>query len=48
MVGAEIESLQSVDVGGVVVVAKKVELVGGRAKESREEEEVIGVSGAMI
>lgn len=48
MVGAEIESLQSVDVGGVVVVAKKVELVRGRVKESREDEEEIGASGAMI
>lgn len=48
IVGTEIESLQSVDAGLVVVVAKTVELVRGSAEEPREEEEVIGVSGAMV
>lgn len=51
MVEAEIESMHSVDVGlvvVVVVVVKEVELVRGRAEETREEEEVIGVSGVMV
>lgn len=49
MVEAEIESMHSVDVGlVVVVVVNEVELVRGRAEETREEEEVIGVSGVMV
>lgn len=48
IVGTKIEFLQSVDAGLVVVVANMVELVRRRAEEPREEEEVIGVLGAMV
>lgn len=41
---AEIEFMQSVDVG-LVVVVEEVEMVGGRAKEIRGEEEVIVATG---
>lgn len=41
---AEIEFTQSVDVG-LVVVVEEVEVVGGRAKEIRGEEEVTEATG---
>lgn len=44
---AEIESIHSVDAGLVVVVVKEVEVLRRRAEETREEEELTGVSGAM-
>lgn len=49
--GVKIEFMQSVDVGFevvVVVVLEEVELVGGEAEETREVEEVMGVSRWMV
>lgn len=47
MAEAEIEPMHSVDAGVVVVVVKEVQVLRGRAEETREEEELTGVSGAM-
>ncbi len=44
----EIESMQWVDVGFVVAVLEEVEVVGGEAEVTREEEEVMGASTVMV
>lgn len=44
MVEVELESMWSVDLG---LVVEEVEVVGGRAEEAREEEDVMAVSGVM-
>lgn len=45
MVEAKTEPMHSVDAGQVVV--KEVEVLRGRAEETREEEELTGASGVM-